>query len=65
MGQSFVVIRASYFFQRLVRLAMTLLMKKQPRQDRRFHRDIEPDHPFQEDKFGLNLGQTAIDPEKR
>jgi hypothetical protein len=43
----------------------SFLMKKQPRQDRHFHRDVESDHPFQQDKFGLNLDQAAVDPGKR
>jgi hypothetical protein len=40
-------------------------MKKQPRQDRHFHSNIETDHPFHQDEFGLNLDKAAFDPGKR
>jgi hypothetical protein len=40
-------------------------VKKQPCQDCHFYRDIESDHPFQQDEFGLNLDEAAVDPEKR
>lgn len=37
-------------------------MQKQPRQDRHVHGDGEADHPFEEDDFGLDLEDGAVDP---
>jgi hypothetical protein len=35
-------------------------VEKQQRQDRQLHRDIDPDHPFQRDEFGLDLAEAAF-----
>jgi hypothetical protein len=46
------------------RIAVVLLTKQKLRQDRYFHSDTEPDHPFQQNKVGLNPDQAAFDPGK-